>query len=106
VDQLQASFGCFRSQQSPRDFKKSEILARRELVADPSYVPSFHPAPTKTTLEVSLTPEADRQLETFLATGNYLTRKEEALLHAFCRWYEATSWERIHLNTKLRFRKK
>jgi hypothetical protein len=105
VQQVQNRFGRLRSQHTPRDFTKSDILAQRGLVADPSYVPNFHPSPNKTTLELKLTPEADRRLAEFLATGNYLVRKEDALLHAFLRWYEAT-WERDHVNVKLTFRTK
>ena len=105
VDELQERFGRFRSQQTPREFKKSEILAQRELVADPSYRPGFHPSPKKTTLELPMTPELDRQLEAFLATGNYLARKEDALLQAFFRWYDVT-WKHGYVGNKLVFRKK
>jgi uncharacterized protein len=103
VDEMHERFGCFRSQLLPKDFRKSEILARRELTKDLSYVPSFHPSPKKTTLEITTTPALERQLEAFIATGYYLTRKEEALLHAFFRWYDAT-WNRGHLARKLIFR--
>jgi uncharacterized protein YcgI (DUF1989 family) len=105
VDELQEKFGRFSSQQTPREFKKNDILAQRELVADPSYRPGFHPSPKKTTLELLMTPELDRQLEAFLATGNYLARKEDALLQAFFRWYDVT-WKHGYVGNKLVFRKK
>jgi hypothetical protein len=105
VKQVQERFGHYRSQSGPQQFRKKDILAQRELMADPAYLPSFLPAPKKITLEVPLTPENDRQLEQFLATGNYLKRKEDALLQAFLRWYEAT-WPRERAGSRLTFRNK
>jgi hypothetical protein len=97
-------FGSLRAQQTVRDFKKQDILANRELRPDPTYTPSYHPVSKKTALDVTLTPEVDRQLDQFLATGNYLKRKEDALLHTFLRWFDAT-WPRDRVATKLVFRK-
>jgi uncharacterized protein YcgI (DUF1989 family) len=105
VDLVQKRFGGMRAQETPENFKKGGVLAQRKLVRDPSYVPAFIPPPKKTTLDVTLTPEAERQLEKFLATGNYLTCKEEALLQTFLRWFDAT-WPRDRVATKLAFRKK
>lgn len=103
VATVEERFGRFRSQLSPRHFKKSDILARRELVADPTYVPDFLPMGGKTILDVRIAPETERQLAAFLATGEYLETREHALLQAFFRWYEAI-WPRAHYNTKLVFR--
>jgi uncharacterized protein len=102
---IRERFGRFRSQQTPRDFKRSDILAWRELVADPTYVPDFLPTAGKRAVEVQIAPETDRQLAAFLATGHYLESKEQALLQAFFRWYEAI-WPRNHYNTRLAFRRR
>jgi uncharacterized protein YcgI (DUF1989 family) len=105
VKQIQERFGHYQSQRIPDQFRKNDILARRDLIVDPAYVPSFLPAPKKTALDVTLSAEMERQLERFLTTGNYLRRKEDALLQTFLRWYEAT-WPRDRAASRLVFRKK
>lgn len=103
VSLVQERFGRFRSQQTPSDFKNSTILARRELVADPNYVPCFLPAAKKVVVTLRLAPKTNEQLAELMASGEYLETKEHALLQAFFRWYEAT-WPRSHYNTKFVFR--
>jgi hypothetical protein len=103
VEIVQERFGRFRSQQTPHDFKKSDILVQRELVADLNYVPDFLPTARRTVVEVRLQQGTDQQLAAFLATGEYLESNEHALLQVFFRWYEAI-WPRAHYNTKLVFR--
>ena len=105
VNLMQERFGRMSSQKTWRDFKNSDIRTQRELIADPTYVPGFIPPGKKSDIEVRISPEVDQQLEKFLATGDYLRRKEDTLLQTFFRWYEAT-WPRTHFNTKLVFRKK
>jgi len=105
VDLVQNRFGRLRSQKTPKDFRTQQILAARELKRQPDYVPQYLPMPPEASLEVTLTPEAGRLLETLLVTGNYLDTKEQALLHCFLRWYNAT-WPRDHVTTKLAFRGK
>ena len=103
VDVVHKRFARYRSQKTPADFKLNAVRAQRALARDPDYVPDYHPKPPKTALDVDLSPEADRILETLLATGNYLRTKEQALLHTFLRWYDA-AWQRDHVSTKLAFR--
>ena len=103
VDLVQKRFGRFHAQKTPKDFKVQEIRAQRKLERDPNYVPDYWPAPSETTIDVTLDPQAERLLQTLLATGNYLENKEQALLHCFLRWYDA-AWQRDHVNTKLKFR--
>jgi uncharacterized protein YcgI (DUF1989 family) len=104
VKLVNGRFGSLRAQQTVKDFKQQDILAKRELRRDSTYVPSYHPVSKKTTLDVTLTPEADRHLDQFLAIGNYLKRKEDALLQTFLRWFDAV-WPRDRVATKLVFRK-
>jgi uncharacterized protein YcgI (DUF1989 family) len=105
VEVVRGRFGRFRSQQTPQDFKKRDILAQRELVADPNYVPDFIPTAKKTVIDVEISQDSARHLATFLATGEYLESSEHALLQVFFRWYEAI-WPRTHYNTKLVFRRR
>ena len=42
-------------------------------------------------------------LDTLLATGEYLEKREHALLNCFLRYYDV-AWPRDHVNTKLSFR--
>jgi hypothetical protein len=103
VDVIQKRFGRFHAQKTPNDFKVKEIRASRRLERDPAYVPDYLPQPAEASIEISLEPEVERLLQTFLATGEYLETKEQALLHSFMRWYEA-AWARDHVGTKLAFR--
>ena len=103
VDRVQERFGRYSSQKTPRDFKAKQIRAQRKLERNPDYVPAYLPKPSRTSIEVNLTPEVERLLQTLLATGNYLDTMEQALLHCFLRWYDA-EWPRDHITTKLVFR--
>jgi hypothetical protein len=104
VDVIQKRFGL-RTQKTPKDFKLKEVRTQRRLERDPAYVPDYWPRPSSTSIEVNLTPEAERVLQTLMATGEYLDTTERALLHTFVRWYEA-AWTRDHVSTKLAFRPK
>jgi uncharacterized protein YcgI (DUF1989 family) len=105
VQFVQNRWGRMHSQKTPRDFKPGvrEIQANRELVRDDSYVPDYLPTAPWREMEINIRPEVDQLLETFLATGDYLRTREQALFQCFFRWYEAT-WKRDHINTKLAFR--
>ena len=103
VDVIQNRFGKFHAQKTPQDFKMKEIRVQRELKRDPDYVPDYLPNPAERTIEVNLTPQADRMLDTLLATGEYLEKREHALLNCFLRYYDV-AWPRDHVNTKLSFR--
>jgi len=103
VDVIQKRFGIFHAQKTPRDFKIKEIRVERELKRDPSYLPDYLPKPAESTIEVNLTPQVDQMLDTLLATGEYLEKKEHALLNCFLRYYDV-AWPRDHTNTKLSFR--
>jgi hypothetical protein len=103
VDVVQKRLGRFHTQKTPKDFKLKDIRSERRLVRDPAYVPDYLPRAKATTIEVSLTPEVERMLQTLMATGEYLDTVERALIHTFMRWYEAY-WTRDHVSTKLAFR--
>jgi hypothetical protein len=66
-------------------------------------VPDYLPNPAESTFEVNLTPQANQMLDTLLATGEYLEKREHALLNCFLRYYDV-AWPRDHVNTKLSFR--
>lgn len=103
VETIQKRFGKYRAQKTPKDFKRGEIRMDRKLDRDPKYVPAYLPKPAETAIEVKVTPEVERLLQTLLATGDYLETKEHALLHSFLRWYDI-AWPRDHVSTKLKFR--
>jgi hypothetical protein len=103
VDLIQKRFGRFHAQKTPKDFKIKEIRVQRQLERDPNYVPDYLPKPAESTIEVDLTPEVERMLDTLLSTGDYLEKKEHALLNCFLRYYDV-AWPRDHVNTKLAFR--
>ena len=105
VEIIQKRFARFHAQKTPKDFKTKEIRTKRELERDSSYVPNYLPKPAETAIEVNVTPEVERLLQTLLATGDYLESKEHALLHSFLRWYDI-AWPRDHVSTKLAFRPK
>ncbi len=104
---VQERFGRMHTQKTPKDFEPGvrEVLARRKLERDASYVPNFLPTPAKHVVDVALAPTVGETLDTLLATGNYLDSREQALLQCFFRYYEST-WQRDHINTKLAFRVK
>jgi hypothetical protein len=102
IDAIQTQFGRFQAQKTPKDFKIKDIRAKRELERDPNYVPAYLPKPAEGAIEVNLTPEVEGILDTLLSTGDYLEKKEHALLNCFLRYYDV-SWPRDHVNTKLAF---
>lgn len=70
------------------EMQKADIRVQRKLERDPNYVPDYLPKPAESAIEVNLTPEAERMLDTLLSTGDYLENKEQALLNCFLRYYD------------------
>jgi uncharacterized protein YcgI (DUF1989 family) len=77
----------FANQRVVDDFKIKEIRTERELSRDPAYVADWPAFPiTTTSVEVELTDEEYRQLETLASHGGFGATEGEVLRHAFFTW--------------------
>ncbi|MFC1995343.1 DUF1989 domain-containing protein [Chloroflexota bacterium] len=93
----------YKNQLKPidEDFKVKDIQNNRELERDSSYKPDYIPIPEVITLDVKLTPEHERVLQSLMTNGNYGESEAEALIIAFIRWYNSNY---AVLRTRLSFR--
>lgn len=86
VEEVERRWGRLPSQARTTDLAATPVLANRELARDPSYVPSFRAAPSRTQLKLELTPSDQDLIAGLLATGVYGTTPGEAIRAAFMRW--------------------
>ena len=87
VNQIQERYGRYHNQRTPTDFLKSEILASRELLPDPSYTPQFLPPSQWLHIDVSVTDEEERLLQSLVRTGHYGPTLEKSLVSSFLKWH-------------------
>ena len=86
VDDIERRWGTMKSQVKEADLADVPVLASRPLTRDPSYVPSYRPAPVAQSLDVTLSDEECRLIDGLVATGVYGETRGEAIRAAFMRW--------------------
>jgi len=86
VDEIEERWGSLDSQVKEPEAAEAPVLASRPLKRDPGYVPSYRPAPERTTLEVELTEDEGEIVDGLVATGVYGDSAGEAIRAAFMRW--------------------
>ncbi len=86
VDDANDRWGQMASQIKTEDLVDVLVLSERALKRDESYLPSYRPAPARTTLQVELSHEERQMCDDLRAEGLYGETDGEVIRAAFMRW--------------------
>jgi uncharacterized protein YcgI (DUF1989 family) len=86
TDEIEARWGRMTTQVTTEDLADVPVLATRELVRDPDYVPRYRPAPGRAHVALELSPDEEELVRGLIATGVYGETPGEAVRAALMRW--------------------